>query len=281
LSVHLHSNDPLNYYLQDTRRYEYLTLDKEQALARRWREEGDAAALDRLVGSHLRLAFKLAKGFQGYGLPLSDLIAEGNLGLMQAAQKFDPDKGFRFSTYASWWVRAAIQEYVLHNWSLVKIGTTSAQKKLFFNLRRLKGRLQELESGDLTPDVVKTIATELDVPEAEVVDMNRRLKTDSSLNVTIGDESDREWQDLLADERSNQETVLAETQERTRRLRFLKLGLDVLNDRERQILIARRLVDEPLTLEELSQRFDVSRERIRQIETKAFQKVQRAVKAQT
>ncbi|WP_448188631.1 RNA polymerase sigma factor RpoH [Azospirillum sp. sgz301742] len=275
------SDEPLNLYLKDARKYEYLTPDRERDLSYRWRDHQDPAALDALVGSHLRLVFKMAKGFQGYGLPLSDLVAEGNVGLMVAARKFDPDKGFRFATYAAWWVRAAIQEYVLHNWSLVKIGTTAAQKKLFFSLRRLRARMQELESGDLSPEAVAFIATELDVPETEVVEMNRRLGSDRSLNATISDEGDGEWQDMLVDERSSQETVLADSQERQQRVRFLKLGLNALNDRERQILVARRLSEEPMTLEELSQRFQVSRERVRQLEVRAFEKVQKAVMAQS
>ena len=274
------SADPLNLYLKDARKYEYLTPAREQELATRWRDHQDARALDALVGSHLRLVFKMAKGFQGYGLPLSDLVAEGNVGLMTAARKFDPDRGFRFATYAAWWVRAAIQEYVLHNWSLVKIGTTAAQKKLFFSLRRLRARMQELESGDLSPETVAAIATELDVPEAEVVEMNRRLGNDRSLNATFGEDGDGEWQDMLVDDRSTQESVLADAQERQQRARFLKLGLDALNDRERAILVARRLSDEPMTLEELSQRFHVSRERVRQLEVRAFEKVQKAVMAQ-
>jgi len=271
------SGEPLNLFLKETRKYEYLTPGQEQELALRWRNERDRSALDKLVGSHLRLVFKMARGYQGYGLPLSDLIAEGNVGLMQAAQKFEPEKGFRFATYASWWVRAAIQEYVLHNWSLVKIGTTAAQKKLFFSLRRLKARMHDLEAGDLSPEAVDEIATELNVPKNEVVEMNRRLSFDRSLNTTLADDSDSEWQDLLADERPDQETILAGNEERQRRQQFLKLGLEVLDDRERQILVARRLREEPLTLEELSQQFQVSRERVRQLEVRAFEKVQKAV----
>ncbi|MCW2243747.1 RNA polymerase sigma-32 factor [Azospirillum canadense] len=269
--------------MKETRKYEYLTPDQERDLALRWRDRQDRAALDKLIGSHLRLVFKMARGYQGYGLPLSDLIAEGNVGVMQAAQKFDPDKGFRFATYASWWVRAAIQEYVLHNWSLVKIGTTAAQKKLFFSLRRLKARMNDLDSagsGDLTPEAVESIATELNVPAAEVVEMNRRLGMDRSLNATLAEDGDSEWQDLLADDRPDQETMLAGAEERQRRQQFLKLGLGVLDDRERQILVARRLREEPLTLEELSQHFHVSRERVRQLEVRAFEKVQKAVMAQ-
>ena len=278
------SGEPLTQFLKETRKYEYLTPDQERDLALRWRDRQDRAALDKLIGSHLRLVFKMARGYQGYGLPLSDLIAEGNVGVMQAAQKFDPDKGFRFATYASWWIRAAIQEYVLHNWSLVKIGTTGAQKKLFFSLRRLKARMNDLDNnfsgGDLTPEAVESIATELNVPAAEVVEMNRRLGMDRSLNATLAEDGDSEWQDLLADDRPDQETMLAGAEERQRRQRFLKLGLGVLDDRERQILVARRLREEPLTLEELSQHFHVSRERVRQLEVRAFEKVQKAVMAQ-
>ena len=278
------SGEPLTLFLKETRKYDYLTSEQERDLAIRWRERQDRRALDKLVGSHLRLVFKMARGYQGYGLPLSDLIAEGNIGVMQAAQKFDPDKGFRFATYASWWIRAAIQEYVLHNWSLVKIGTTAAQKKLFFSLRRLKAQLQDADNGtfggDLSPEAVESIATELDVSKADVVEMNRRMGTDRSLNATLAEDGDSEWLDLLADERPDQETVLAGTEERKRRQHFLKLGLGVLDDRERQILVARRLRDEPLTLEELSQHFHVSRERVRQLEVRAFEKVQKAVMAQ-
>lgn len=269
--------EPMQLYLQDARKYQYLTPEQELDLAVRWHDHQDPAALDKLIGSHLRLVVKMARGYLGYGLPLADLVAEGNVGVMQAAQKFDPAKGFRFATYASWWVRAAIQEYVLHNWSLVKIGTTAGQKKLFFSLRRLKARMQELESGDLSPEAVESIATELNVSKAEVVEMNRRLGNDRSLNVGLSEEGDAEWQDLLADERPDQETTLADSEERHRRQQFLKLGLGVLDDRERQILVARRLRDEPLTLEELSQTFHVSRERVRQLEVRAFEKLQKAV----
>ena len=273
------SDEPLNLYLKDARKYDYLTPEQERDYAERWHDKQDRRALDKLIGSHLRLVFKMARGFQGYGLPLADLVAEGNVGLMQAAQKFEPEKGFRFATYASWWIRAAIQEYVLHNWSLVKIGTTAAQKKLFFSLRRLKARMQELDSGDLSPETVDFIATELDVPREEVVEMNRRLSMDSSLNAPFGEDGDAEWQDQLTDDRASQESVVAEAEERKERLNFLKLGLDALDDRERQILVARRLAEEPLTLEELSQRFHVSRERVRQLEVRAFEKVQKAVMA--
>ena len=270
---------PMQLYLQDARKYEYLTPDREREYATQWRDAQDRRALDQLVGSHLRLVVKMARGFQGYGLPLADLVAEGNVGLMQAAQKFDPDKGFRFVTYATWWIRAAMQKYVLHNWSLVKIGTTGTQKKLFFSLRRLKARMQELDSGDLSPESVAAIATELDVPETEVMEMNRRLGSDRSLNAPVGEEGDSQWQDHLADDRANQETAVADAEERRQRLDFLKLGLDALNDRERAIIVGRRLRPEPLTLEELGDRFQVSRERIRQLEVSAFEKVRKAVMA--
>ncbi|HYH22657.1 MAG TPA: RNA polymerase sigma factor RpoH [Azospirillum sp.] len=272
------SAEPMQLYLREARIYTYLTPEQEHGYATRWHDAQDRRALDALVGSHLRLVVKMARGYQGYGLPLADLVAEGNVGLMQAAQKFDPGKGFRFATYATWWIRAAIQEYVLHNWSLVKIGTTAAQKKLFFSLRRLKARMQELEGGDLPPEAVASIATELDVPEAEVVAMNRRLSADSSLNAPMGEDGG-EWQDHLTDDRINQETTFADAEERRQRVDFLKLGLDVLNDRERAIFVARRLAERPLTLDELSQRFQVSRERVRQLEVRAFEKVQKAVMA--
>jgi RNA polymerase sigma-32 factor len=274
---HFDNDQGLDRFVERAGRYEFLSAEEEQTLARAWRDDGDRSALDRLVGSHLRLVLKTARGFRGYGLPLADLVAEGNVGLMQAAEKFDPDKGFRFSTYAQWWIRAAIQEYVLHNWSLVKIGTTAAQKKLFFNLRRMKARLEELEGGDLSAATVTTIATELNVPEAEVVEMNRRLGIDRSLNARLGEEEDAEWQDLLADERPDQESFVADREERTRSLAWLRDSMHVLNARERDILEARRLNDDPLTLEELSHRHAISRERVRQIENRAFEKVRKAV----
>jgi len=279
MQTHFTSAEPMQLHLQEARKYEYLTPEQERDLATRWRDSQDRRALDKLVGSHLRLVFKMAKGFQGYGLPLADLVAEGNVGLMQAAQKFDPDKGFRFATYAGWWIRAAMKEHVLHNWSLVKIGTTGTQKKLFFSLRRLKARMQELDGGDLSPETVAAIAAELEVPEAEVVEMNRRLGTDRSLNAPVGEEGDSQWQDHLTDDRADQETAFADAEERRQRLDFLKLGLDALNDRERAIFVGRRLRQQPLTLEELGDRFQVSRERIRQIEVNAFEKVRKAVMA--
>ncbi|CAO3433019.1 RNA polymerase factor sigma-32 [Azospirillum doebereinerae] len=271
------SADPLTLYLNDIRKYTHLELEEEQNLARRWRDGKDSKALDRLIGSHLRLAVKVAKDHRRYGLPLSDLIAEGNIGLMRAARKFDPDRGYRFSTYAHWWIRAAIQEYVLHNWSLVKIGKTSAQRSLFFNLRHLKARLQELESGDLPPDAVAIIAAELKVQESEVVEMNRRLSMDRSLNTPLGEDGDAEWQDLLADDRANQEVRLAEAEERQRRQTLIKLGLERLNDRDRQILVARHLLDEPVTADELGQRFNLTRQRIGQIEAAALRTLRKAV----
>ncbi len=272
--------DILGQYLHDVRRFPLLTADQERDLTLRWQQSGDEAALRLLVGSHLRLVVKMARQFSGYGLPMTDLIAEGNIGLMQAVTKFDAERGFRFGTYASWWIRASIQEYVLHNWSLVKIGTTAAQKKLFFNLRRLRARLQELEDGDLSPETVAQIATELQVPRDEVVNMNRRLGGDWSLNAFAGSEdSTVEWQDLLVDQAPSQEHLLVEEGERSQRRRWLEEGLGVLNDRERVIVTERRLKDDPATLEELGQRFSVSRERIRQIEARAFEKLEKAIKA--
>jgi RNA polymerase sigma-32 factor len=272
------SGGGMGRYLEEAKRFPMLKPEQERDLALAWRDRRDEEALRQLTGSHLRLVIKIARGFAGYGLPGSELIAEGNVGLMQAAQKFDPDRGFRFATYAIWWIRASIQEYILHNWSMVKMGTTAAQKKLFFNLRRLKGRMEELEQGDLSPETVAAIATELDVPEAEVIEMNRRLSMgDSSLNATVGTEGDTDWLDLLSDERPTQESVVAEADEMALRRRLLGQALEKLNDRERQILLERRLAEEPATLEVLGERYDVSRERIRQIEARAFEKLQKAV----
>jgi RNA polymerase sigma-32 factor len=268
----------LNRFLREAGRYPMLSPEHEHDLALSWREHADRNALRMIVGSHLRLVVKIARGFVGYGLPLADLVAEGNVGLMQAAEKFDPDKGFRFATYAMWWIRAAIQEYILHNWSLVKIGTTAAQKKLFFNLRRIKGRMQELEQGDLSEETLATIATELDVSRNEVVEMNRRLSaSDSSLNMSVGDDGEHEWLELLADERPSQETMVGDAAELALRRRLLNQAMKVLNERERHILLERRLKDDPSTLEELSFQYDVSRERIRQIEVRAFEKLRKAV----
>jgi RNA polymerase sigma-32 factor len=274
----IRTDNTLSHYLVATKKFPMLAPEQERGLAFAWRDRQDREALRQLVGSHLRLVIKIARGFAGYGLPIADLIAEGNVGLMQAAEKFDPDRGFRFATYAMWWIRAAIQEYILHSWSLVKMGTTAAQKKLFFNLRKLKGRMQELEQGDLSPETVRAIAEELDVPETEVVEMNRRLAAaDSSLNATIGIEEDGQWLDLLKDERPTQETIVADADELKLRRKLLGDALDTLNDRERRILLERRLKDDPATLEELSREFDVSRERVRQIEVRAFEKLQKAV----
>jgi RNA polymerase sigma-32 factor len=255
-----------------------LTPEREQELAQAWRNDRDEVALRDLVGSHMRLVIKIARGFTGYGLPLSDLIAEGNVGLMQAAQKFEPERGFRFATYAMWWIRAAIQEYVLHHNSIVKMGTTAAQKKLFFNLRQLKNRLDLHEYGDLSPEALETIAATLGVPESDVVEMNRRMSgADASLNVTAVEDSETEWLDRLVDDQPTQEVVLAETEERAQRHKLLGEALAQLNEREREILVERRLRDEPLTLEDLGQRFHVSRERIRQLEVRAVEKLRKAM----
>ena len=236
-------------------------------------------AAHRLVTSHLRLVAKIAMGYRGYGLPLSELISEGNVGMMQAVKRFDPDRGFRLATYAMWWIRAAIQEYILHSWSLVKMGTTAAQKKLFFNLRKLKGQLQAIEEGDLSPENLHKIATELDVPEADVVSMNRRLASpDHSLNAPLRSDSEGEWQDWLVDESESQETRLADRQELGLRRDLLEKAMTHLNDRERHILTERRLRDNPTTLEDLSQQYGISRERVRQIEVRAFEKLQKAIK---
>ena len=269
----------LSRYLQEIRRFPLLDQQEEYMLAKRWREHDDPEAAHRLVTSHLRLVAKIAMGYRGYGLPMSEVISEGNVGLMQAVKRFDPDKGFRLATYAMWWIRAAIQEYILHSWSLVKIGTTAAQKKLFFNLRRVKGQLKALEEGDLKPETVKEIATRLDVPESDVVDMNRRLAApDHSLNAPVRMDGEGEWQDWLVDEGDSQESMLAESQEFGRRQKLLNRALQLLNPRERRILSERRLKDEPTTLEDLSKEFGISRERVRQIEVRAFDKVQRAIR---
>jgi RNA polymerase sigma-32 factor len=270
----------LSRYLQNIRKFPLLEPDEEFMLAKRWREDGDAEAAHRLVTSHLRLVAKIASGYRGYGLPLGELISEGNVGMMQAVKRFDPDRGFRLATYAMWWIRAAIQEYILHSWSLVKIGTTAAQKKLFFNLRRIKGEIKAIEEGDLHPENVAEIATRLKVSEDEVVQMNRRLSgPDNSLNAPLRADSEGEWMDWLVDESDSQETLLAEAQELERRRTLLQNALEHLNPREKRILTMRRLAEAPLTLEELSQEFDVSRERVRQIEVRAFEKIQKAMRA--
>lgn len=247
-------------------------------LAKRWQEHADAEAAQKLVTSHLRLVARIAMGYRGYGLPISEIISEGNVGLMQAVKRFDPDRGFRLATYAMWWIRASIQEYILRSWSLVKMGTTAAQKKLFFNLRRAKGQIQALEEGDLRPDQVKVIAKRLGVPEEDVISMNRRLGGDASLNAPVRADLDSgEWQDWLVDESPDQEEELVERDEMEHRRAYLESALNTLNERERRIFEARRLSDEPATLEDLSAEFGVSRERIRQIEVRAFEKVQKAV----
>ncbi|MFZ9414533.1 MAG: RNA polymerase sigma factor RpoH [Alphaproteobacteria bacterium] len=271
-------------YLQEIRKFPLLAVDEEFMLAKRWREHGDADAAHRLVTSHLRLVAKIAMGYRGYGLPVSELISEGNVGMMQAVKRFDPDKGFRLATYAMWWIRASIQEYILHSWSLVKLGTTAAQKKLFFNLRRAKAQLQVMDDRQFTPEKVRRIATDLGVPEQDVVQMNQRLAApDHSLNAPLrGDgEGELEWQDWLVDETADQEVRLADEQEFGRRKAMMEEALKTLNERERQILVERRLTENPATLEDLSHRYNVSRERVRQIENRAFEKLQKAVRALT
>ena len=271
----------LSRYLQEIRKFPMLAPEEELALSRAWRDTEDQSAAHKLVTSHLRLVAKIAMGYRGYGLPVGELISEGNVGMMQAVKRFDPDRGFRLATYAMWWIRAAIQEYILHSWSLVKMGTTAAQKKLFFNLRRLKGQMQAIEDGDLQPEQVAKIARMLAVPEQDVVSMNRRLAApDNSLNAPVRADSEGEWQDWLVDDGESQETVLADQQEMTGRKALLNGALKTLNERERHILIERRLKDNPTTLEELSQQYNISRERVRQIEVRAFEKLQKAMKAQ-
>jgi RNA polymerase sigma-32 factor len=270
----------LSRYLEEIRRFPMLEPEEEFMLAKRWQEQGDSQAAHRLVTSHLRLVAKIAMGYRGYGLPLNEIISEGNVGLMQAVKRFDPDRGFRLATYAMWWIRAAIQEYILHSWSLVKMGTTAAQKKLFFNLRKLKGQIQAIDEGDLPPETVKAIAERLDVTETEVVEMNRRLEGgDRSLNVPLRVDSETDWQDWLVDESASQETNLAESDEFDHRMSLLHRAMTVLNERERHILTERRLKDEPTTLEELSGEYGISRERVRQIEVRAFEKLQRAIRS--
>jgi RNA polymerase sigma-32 factor len=267
-------------YLEEIRRFPMLEPAEEFMLAKRWQEHSDQAAAEKLVTSHLRLVARIAMGYRGYGLPIAEVISEGNVGLMQAVKRFDPDKGFRLATYAMWWIRASIQEYILRSWSLVKMGTTAAQKKLFFNLRRAKSQLQALDEGDLRPDQVKTIARKFGVSEADVVSMNRRLGGDASLNAPVrADTEAGEWQDWLADDGPTQEETLGEAQELDQRKNYLSNALAGLNDRERRIFEARRLTDQPATLEDLSSEFGVSRERIRQIEVRAFEKVQKAVQS--
>ena len=271
----------LNRYLQDIRKFPMLAPEEEFMLGKRWKEHQDPKAAERMITSHLRLVAKIAMGYRGYGLPIGDVISEGNIGLMHAVKRYDPDRGFKLATYAMWWIKAQIQEFVLRSWSLVKIGTTSGQKKLFFNLRKMKGRIQALEEGDLKPDQVKYIAKNLGVKEDEVVSMNRRLMGDASLNAPLRSDADGdgEWQDWLVDDTDSPETAYAQNEESDQRNGMLKLALKSLTERERDVIQARKLQDEPATLEDLSQKFGVSRERIRQIEVRAFEKLQKAVKA--
>jgi RNA polymerase sigma-32 factor len=271
----------LSRYLQEIQKFAMLTHQEELSLARRWRDTQDLEAAHQLVTSHLRLVAKIAMGYRGYGLPVGELISEGNAGMVQAVKRFDPERGFRLATYAMWWIRAAIQEYVLHSWSLVKMGTTSAQKKLFFNLRRLKGQMQAIDGGDLQPEQVAKIAHMLDVPENDVVSMNRRLATpDHSLNAPSFLDSEGEWQDWLVDDSESQETSIGEQEELSGRKTLLAGAMSVLNERERHIINERRLKDVPATLEELSEQYRISRERVRQIEVRAFEKLQKAMKAE-
>ncbi len=275
----LKTESGLAHYLAEIRRFPMLEPQEEYMLAKRWREHGDTEAAHKLVTSHLRLVAKIAMGYRGYGLPISEVVSEGNVGLMQAVKRFEPEKGFRLATYAMWWIRASIQEYILRSWSLVKMGTTANQKKLFFNLRKAKSKINALDEGDLRPDQTKLIAKRLGVTEQDVVDMNRRLGGDASLNAPIRDDGDSgEWQDWLVDNSPSQQDVLEESEQLDNRRKALTQALDVLNDRERRIFEARRLADDPITLEDLASEFGVSRERVRQIEVRAFEKVQKAVK---
>ena len=279
LELELTPEHNLSRYLQRIRGYPMLEAEEEYALAQRWVATHDAAAAHRLVTSHLRLVAKIAMGYRGYGLPLGELISEGNVGMMQAVRRFDPERGFRLATYAMWWIRAAIQEYILHSWSLVKIGTTASQKKLFFNLRKLKGQMQAIEDGDLLPEHVTRIADRLNVTDTDVVQMNRRISSpDMSLNAPLREEGEGEWQDWLADTTDDQEVQLAEHEEISSRRALLAGALDTLTEREREIITERRLSDSPATLESLSKRYGISRERVRQIEVRAFEKLQKAVR---
>jgi RNA polymerase sigma-32 factor len=270
----------LTRYLQEIRKFPMLTPEEELSLSHSWRDHQDMEAAHKLVTSHLRLVAKIAMGYRGYGLPVGELISEGNVGMMQAVKRFDPDRGFRLATYAMWWIRAAIQEYILHSWSLVKMGTTAAQKKLFFNLRRLKGQMKAIDDGDLQPEQVTEIARLLGVPEQDVVNMNRRLAApDHSLNAPVRQDSEGEWQDWLVDDTESQETSIADREELTGRKALLAGALKTLNERERDILMERRLKDNPATLEDLSHKYNISRERVRQIEVRSFEKLQKAMKA--
>ena len=274
----LSSEGSLSFYLQEIKRFPILTAEEEYMLAKRYKEHGDAEAAHKLVTSHLRLVAKIAMGYRGYGLPVTDLISEGNVGIMQAVKKFDPEKGFRLATYAMWWIRAQIQEYVLHSWSLVKIGTTAAQKKLFFNLRKLKNQLGSIDDGSLSPENVREIANRLNVKEAEVKDMEGRLFSgDQSLNVQIGHEANTEWQDMIVDDSEAQDKVFEKKDEYLHRKKLFNEALKILNPREKEIIKLRRLRDKPKKLEELSQQFNISRERVRQIEEKAIEKLQKEI----
>jgi len=281
MAIPMATEGNLSRYLQEIRKFPMLAPEEELALARRWKDHGDERAAHKLVTSHLRLVAKIAMGYRGYGLPVGELISEGNVGMMQAVKRFDPERGFRLATYAMWWIRAAIQEYILHSWSLVKMGTTAAQKKLFFNLRRLKAQMSALEDGDLKDEQVAKIAHRLQVPEQDVINMNRRLASpDHSLNAPVRADSEGEWQDWLVDDGESQEEELAERQDMSNRRDLLAGALKTLNERERHILIERRLKEEPTTLEELSQQYGISRERVRQIEVRAFEKLQKSMKQQ-
>lgn len=278
----LSSEGNLAIYLQEIKKFPILTAEEEYMLAKRYKEHGDTEAAHKLVTSHLRLVAKIAMGYRGYGLPVTDLISEGNVGIMQAVKKFDPERGFRLATYAMWWIRAQIQEYVLHSWSLVKIGTTAAQKKLFFNLKKLKNQLSSIDSGDLSPENAREIATRLNVKEGEVLDMNNRLFSgDQSLNVQVGDEGDTEWQDMLVDSNDTHDNLIANKDELKYRKKIFEQAIEILNEREKEIIILRKLQDKPVKLEELSKKFNISRERVRQIEEKAFEKLQKQVSAIT
>ena len=274
----LSSEGNLSIYLQEIKKFPILTAEEEYMLAKRYKEHGDTKAAHKLVTSHLRLVAKIAMGYRGYGLPVTDLISEGNVGIMQAVKKFDPERGFRLATYAMWWIRAQIQEYVLHSWSLVKIGTTAAQKKLFFNLKKLKNQLSSIDAGSLSPENAREIASRLNVKEAEVLDMDNRLFSgDQSLNVKVGEEGETEWLDMLIDSNDTQDNILANSNEFSFRKKIFEQALEVLNDREKEIISLRKLKDKPVKLEDLSKRFNISRERVRQIEEKALEKLQKQV----
>ena len=274
----LSSEGNLSFYLQEIKKFPILSAEEEYMLAKRYKEHGDADAAHKLVTSHLRLVAKIAMGYRGYSLPVTDLISEGNVGIMQAVKKFDPEKGFRLATYAMWWIRAQIQEYVLHNWSLVKIGTTAAQKKLFFNLRKLKNQLVSMESGNLSPENVREIASRLDVKETEVINMDNRLYTgDQSLNVQLGEEANTEWQDMLVDDKDTQDKAFEKKDEFLYRKKMFKKAFAILNDREKEIITLRKLSENPLKLEDLSIKYKISRERVRQIEEKALEKLKKEI----